>query len=351
MFGALRLTGVALAMACLLSGCSAKGGPLNPRGSATLGPKSATSRVALFMTARGPAPPGTTKPVLASCPDGSVVTGGGVSTLLIGGGMPPSSLHAKGTAPAAGSGSGPATSGATATGWSALGATGGQPVFGGATTSVAICLKPAPAKPPTVVVASVPGPETSATTALATASCPAGGRLLGGGGLTEVVHGSQSPSLHLIGSYPSGARGVPAADGTADVASWSALADAGGRTGKGVQTTAFAICAPTAERHTRIVSAQRPGPLDATADTTATAACPAPATLIGGGAKAGPEHGAPQQGLHLTGSFPSDPAGKPPWSSAAAAAAATSWSARAESGGQGSPNGTLTVAYAVCLQP
>ena len=75
------------------------------------------------------------------------------------------------------------------------------------------------------------------------------------------------------------------------------------------------------------------------------------ATLLSGGARTGPEQGEPQQGLHLTGSFPSDAKGQAPWSSPSAATGTTAWSARAESGGQGSPGGTVTRAFAVCLQP
>jgi len=356
MIGRSRVLVVGIGAACVLWGCNSSGGSLEPRGDVTLSaprqPASAPARTAVITTVRGPSAPGTTVTAGASCPSGTTVSGGGVSTLLIGGGMPPSSLHANGTTPSAASATTPAASGSTPAGWAALGATGGQIVFGGATTSVAMCLeRPATAKPVTVVVAAVPGPEKAATTARATASCPATAMLLGGGGLTTVTKGSPSPSLHLIGSYPSDARGTAARDGSAGVSSWSALADAGGRTGSGVQTTAFALCAPGSAGRTRIVSVSRPGPLKATTATTATAACAPPATLVSGGAKTGPERGDPQQGLHLTGSFPSNPAGQPPWSSPASAAATSAWSARAESGGQGSPEGTLTRAFAVCLQP
>ena len=174
--------------------------------------------------------------------------------------------------------------------------------------------------------------------------------LLGGGGLATVVEGSPSPSLHLVGSYPSDAHGSPAGDGARDVSSWTASANAGGRTGSGVRTTAFAICAARATGHASVAAARKAGPLPATTATTATASCPGSAALVGGGAKAGPERGDPQQGLHLTGSFPSTPRGDPPWSSGTAATATSAWSARAESGGQGSPDGTLTTAFAVCLE-
>jgi hypothetical protein len=299
-------------------------------------------------TARGPAAPATTTAATATCPSGTTVTGGGIVTALIGGGAPPSSLHADGSAPAGPGGKPPTSSGGAAPGWSALGATGGQIVLGGATTGVALCLRGTlGADPPAVVVATVPGPAVAATTATATASCPAGGSLLGGGGYATVSRGSASPSLHLIGSYPSDAHGSPVTAGSVRPGSWSALADAGGRTGSGVETIAFAVCARAAGLRTTVAVAAKPGPLPAGTATTATAGCPPPSVVIGGGGRTGPGTGAPQQGLHLTGSFPSDPGGRAAWS--AAGADVNAWSARSESGGQGSPPGTLTTAFAVCL--
>ncbi len=304
----------------------------------------------VLATARGPAAPATTTAATAPCPAGTTVTGGGIATTLIGGGTPPSSLHVDGSAPAGPGGKPPTSASGTAAGWSALGATGGQIVLGGATTAVALCVGgPLGGRPAAVVVvvATVPGPAVAATTATATASCPAVGSLLGGGGYATVSRGSASPSLHLIGSYPSDAEGSPVAAGSARPGSWSALADAGGRTGSGVQTIAFAVCARAAGLRTTVAVAAKPGPLPAGSVTTATAGCPAPSVVIGGGARTGPAMGAPQQGLHLTGSFPSDPGGRPAWS--AAGAGVSAWSARSESGGQGSPAGTLTTAFAVCL--
>jgi hypothetical protein len=174
--------------------------------------------------------------------------------------------------------------------------------------------------------------------------------MVGGGGLARVTHGSASPSLHLIGSYPSDARGAAVADSASDPASWSAIADAGGRTGSGVDTSAFAICGSAPRMHTVVARESRPGPLPPGSATATTADCPTGDELISGGAATGPASGPPQHGLHLTGAFPSDSAGAGVGSSRRADAAG-SWTARAESGGQGSPAGTVTTAFALCLQP
>jgi hypothetical protein len=237
-----------------------------------------------------------------------------------------------------------------AAGWAAAGATGGQLVFGGVTTAYAICLRLAPGTAtPTVVVARSPGPAVAATTTRVIATCPSGELLLGGGGEASVTKGSASPSLHLIGTFPSDAQGRAVANAAVGASSWSALADAGGRTGTGVQTVAFALCAHVAGRQTSVALASRPGPLRAGSATSVTATCPASSVLISGGALTGPNTGSPQQGLHLTGSFPSGTGGAPV-TPARPGAAANSWTARSESGGQGSPAGTATTTFALCLR-
>jgi hypothetical protein len=77
---------------------------------------------------------------------------------------------------------------------------------------------------------------------------------------------------------------------------------------------------------------------------TATATCPAGTSLLSGGVNTGLHSGkAPQQGIHLTGSFPSSAAG----TMVTTSGSATSWTGRAETGGQSAPN-TETTAFAVC---
>jgi hypothetical protein len=97
---------------------------------------------------------------------------------------------------------------------------------------------------------------------------------------------------------------------------------------------------------TQVALTTHPGPLSPGGVTTATANCPTGTVLLSGGVSTGPANGQPQQGLHLTGSFPSSPAGDPV---TASGTDANAWTARAESGGQGSPAGTATTAFAVCL--
>jgi hypothetical protein len=75
-----------------------------------------------------------------------------------------------------------------------------------------------------------------------------------------------------------------------------------------------------------------------------TARCPDRSVLLFGGAATGLTQGGnnPPQGLHMTGSFPSDAAGRP-----VNGAAATAWTAVAEAGGL-MTLGTKTTAFAVC---
>jgi hypothetical protein len=354
MYSGARRPAVVIALAALTGGtldaCTTP--PLRPNGVVTLssaGLSSAPAREVALATVRGPAAPASVQATAANCPSGTTASGGGISTTLVGGGRPPSSLHADGTAPGGPGGQPPVRSAIGRPAWIALGATGGQLVLGAVTTAYAICLRGAPLGTPTVVVAAVPGPGVAATTARATAACPSAGVLLGGGGLATVTKGSASPSLHLIGSYPSDSHGLAAARSSTGPTAWSAVADAGGRTGSGVQTIAFAICGSASRAHTAVAAVSAPGPLPASSATTVTADCPSSTELISGGAQTGPASGEPQQGLHLTGAFPSSPAGAGVGSSPAAASA-DSWTARSESGGQGSPGGTVTTAFAVCLK-
>jgi hypothetical protein len=188
----------------------------------------------------------------------------------------------------------------------------------------------------------VPGPGQAATVTRATASCPAGTTLLGGGGATRAP--GSSPSLHLLGSFPSGADGAPASSGSSP-ASWSARADSGGRGGTGTRTIAYALCAAGAPAAaTQVVAHTVAGPTASSSVRTATATCPAGTSLLGGGVTTGLHSGkAPQQGIHLTGSFPSNAGG----TMVSTSGSATSWTGRAETGGQSAPN-TETTAFAVC---
>jgi len=325
----------AVALALVLAACAPPGGatssasrrlPLDsdPEAAGTLA----------VAAASGPAAPATAVTVTASCPAGSLLVGGGVGTALAGGGKPPSSLHANGSVP-------------TKDGWRATGATGGQPVLAGQTTSFALCAAGGPAST-RIVEATSPGPRAARTVAQATASCPAGSLLVGGGGWTGTPGDDPgSPSLHLLGTFPSDATGAPAADGS-QADSWTARAGAGGRSGTGLETDAYALCASWPGHRTVARSATRPGPLDPGGSLAVVASCPAGTSLLSGGSLTGlAGGGVPQQGLHLTGSYPSDTQGVP---FVKAVAEGFAWGSRAEAGGQGSPPGTATTAFAVCLR-
>jgi hypothetical protein len=297
-------------------------------------------------TARGPGAPATIAPVTGGCPAGAVLVGGGVSLALMGGGAPSPSLHIDGTLPSDSSGNPATVSGTRRSAWTAVGATGGQLVLGAGTTAFALCVQGVEATSQ-IAVASVAGPAVAATTARATAQCPALTSLLGGGGLTALrSRGAPSPSLKLTGSFPSGPDGSPITASGSAANAWTAVADSGGRAGAGAETTAFAVCGNVGNAGTQVAVSTRPGPFSPGGVTTVTASCPTGAVLLSGGVNTGPAHGEPQQGLHLTGSFPSGRAGNPVASSGTSA---TAWTARAEAGGQGSPAGTATTAFAVCM--
>jgi hypothetical protein len=156
-----------------------------------------------------------------------------------------------------------------------------------------------------------------------------------------------APSLHLIGSYPSGPDGSFAASG-ASPGAWTAVADSGGRGGSGVRTIAFALCGQSgAVTATQVVALTEPGPTTPATAVVATATCPAGSLLLSGGANVGlPSRQFPQQGIHLTGSYPSDTRGAAIQSSGSVV---NSWSARSETGGQPAP-GTTTSGFAICTK-
>jgi len=298
-------------------------------------------------------------PATAGCPAGTVLVGGGIRVFHATGDQiivsstyePINGLVVKGSLPTDPSGT--TVPSADPANWTALGGFVGQSEAGDDVTAFAMCSTGGPTHTQ-VVTATVNGPVVASTTALVTASCPAGTRLVGGGAATAP---SSSPSLKPVGSYPSDASGSTAT--ATDPSSWTADGESGGQANVSNTTTAFAVCSTDATLHTRVVRADvidhpagagnfNPGQ-DPVA--TATATCPVGTTLLDGGALAdgnapGPDGGSPQQGVHLRGSYPS---------SAAAAAVAdgspapTSWSGIVQSGGQATP-GTDTHAFALCAQ-
>jgi hypothetical protein len=194
---------------------------------------------------------------------------------------------------------------------------------------------------PQIVSTTVPGPIGAGATARATAVCPAGSVLTGGGARASGATGEAQPAppaLHLIGSLPSTPAGAAVLAGVAR--SWTAVAQNGGMPSPGASTTAFATCAAAGTiPATRVASAQVVGPVaPGGANATARATCPAGTGLVGGGAMTGYPNGTGPQGVHLTASFPG---------TASAGSFPSTWTATAQTGDVPAFGGTTT-GFAVC---
>ena len=202
--------------------------------------------------------------------------------------------------------------------------------------------------------------------AVTTATCPAGSRLIGGGATTSTpdqvndgVTEGNTGNLDPAGSYPSGATGVPAVDGSTSATSWSAFGSASGPTAQDA-VTAYALCSsdpatPAVQvEHTEVDGPDAQAPATVT---TASATCPAGTRMLGGGYRltetvTGTGSGLqPQQGFHLRGSYPSTGTGTPPAAIADNATNPATWTVLQQSGGQplGSGNHVSTDAYALCV--
>jgi uncharacterized repeat protein (TIGR01451 family) len=196
---------------------------------------------------------------------------------------------------------------------------------------------------------------------LTTATCPAGDRLVGGGGVAQTpdqINDGTTPgnngNLKPLASYPSDAAGAMAADGSTTATSWTTYGSAG-ITAPTDTLTAFALCStdPTTPP-VRVARADVDGP-DAQVGTTVTTvpvSCPTGTALLGGGFRVDESVGAlsglqPQQGYHLRGSFPSDAAGN---AVADGASAAATWTTLLQAGGQNLPAGDhmTTHGFALC---
>lgn len=304
----------------------------------------------------------TTKPVINSagsattatvaCPTGTVLVSGGVRVYAAAGDSvvtgstyePINGLVMRGTYPSD-------TLGATSTAanpahWSVQGGFAGQAEAGDMVTGYALCTTGGPTST-RVLSSTIRGPTAAAGIARATATCPAGTTLVGGGGLMGPTGTlNASPSQKVVGSYPSDPTGTMVSSAPT---SWSAVGSAGGRADPDNFTTAFAICGSGSPLTTRVVRADRlghpagPGNSNPGSDpvATATATCPVGTTLLAGGELADATPPPLQQGVHVRGSYPSDAAGRP------LTTAPRSWSAVVQSGGQPTP-GTNTHAFALC---
>ena len=275
------------------------------------------------------------------CPSGTTLVGGGIEVgRAADTNTPGNGLKVNGTMPSDAGGN-PVASGATdPASWTAVGGFGGQSEAGDQVTSLAMCSTGGPAH--TVVeTASVSGVATQGNPPLiATANCPSGTSLVGGGALgTPPSEASFKP----IASYPSGSTGVASANGDQNPTSWSAYGSAGAPNPATQVTTAFAVCSTDATVQTQVARADSAGPQAASTFTTSAVAC-ASGTLLDGGVSADLNGATPQQGVHLRGSYPSDASGSPLGNGSLNPG---SWGAVVQAGGQSTP-GTNVHVFALC---
>ena len=169
----------------------------------------------------------------------------------------------------------------------------------------------------------------------ATATCPSGTVLVGGGGGVQAPAGT-APSVTLTASFPSTPRGSVLTSG--GPSSWSAVGVAGPGA-SGATTSASALCiAPGTIAAPQIVSAAAPVPPGGTGPALVTASCPVGSLLLSGGFSI---DGGPVPDAHVRGSYPSDASGFP----VSDAPVAGSWSSLVES--DGTTPATSTV-FALC---
>jgi hypothetical protein len=287
----------------------------------------------------GPSATFTEVTAVADCA-GTPLSGGGTRLAQTTQTVTHNGIHVDGSFPTA-DGATQAPDGAlTPTRWIAAGGAGGAVPDDAQTLAYAVCLTAGPTAT-RVVVASTPGPAGTFQMVHATASCPAGTRLLGGGArATPGTVGSLKPN----GSFPSDATGTPVVSGI-NPGSWTATGLNGGGGDQSNTTYAFALCATGGALPTvTVVHAETPGPAPASTPGQVTATCPDGTALLGGGGLISDAFGLPgSQGDHLTGSYPSDTGGTP-----VASGVAASWTAASHTGGVDSGSLTQTDAWALC---
>jgi hypothetical protein len=294
--------------------------------------------------ATGPVAPIAFATATVTCPAGTVLIGGGIRASIKGDGTPSPSQHVVGAFPSTSDGTAATASAGSPNSWTAIGATGAQPVPDASTMALGICDRgTAGMVAPQVIVKSTLGPFAAASSARTTAVCPGGTSLVGGGANAGLRKGwPPPPSLHITASFPSDPGGNALPPGGQPNA-WTAVAATGGAPLTGAATTAYALCAPRPATGQMVVKSAI-GPSGAATSFSVTARCPDGSILVFGGASTGLNQGGndPPQGLHMRGTFPSDAAGHP-----FGGAAPTAWTAVAEAGGL-LTLGTRTTAFAVC---
>lgn len=307
----------------------------------------------------------------AGCPAGTLVGGGGyLRNATDPSVLPTNGLVLGGTNPSTGSSpvDQPAADGATNPGnWTAIANFTGVAEAGDQATAYALCASDGPTQ---TVVASNSTVGANATQQVAppnltVATCPAGTTLIGGGAFTgtpdQVNDGTtvgNNGNLKPLGSYPSDASGVPAADGSTSATSWSAYGSAG-ITSANDKVTSIALCTPSPSPvQVARVDVSGPDAQPGTTVTTATAVCPAGTQMLGGGYRTdqtvnGTSGLQPQQGYHMRGSYPSSGPGALPADVADGTTNPSAWSALVQAGGQNLPTGSSMQlhGFALCAQP
>jgi len=319
-----------LALLLALMGCAKTPAGSSPPPAPATGATVAPVVTAQIATASTPVPVAGNAFVSGSveCPPGSDLVGGGWAVVLSDGRQSPPSLHLTAGFPTA-----PRS-------WTVAAGTGKQPVARGVAQQFALC-RPGASTAPQIVSTTVPGPLGAGATTRATAVCPAGTVLTGGGARASEAVGDAQPApaaLHLIGSLPTTPAGAAVLAGVAQ--SWTAVAQNGGMPSPGASTTAFAICVAAGTiPPTRVASTQVAGPVaPGGANAMARASCPAGTGLVGGGAMTGYPNGTAPQGVHLTASYPV---------TASAGSFPRTWTAGAETGNMPAFGGTTT-GFALC---
>jgi hypothetical protein len=216
------------------------------------GPTGVEDTIIVTKTVDGPKAPGADKWVTVTCPRGRRLIGGGAST------HPASapSLKPIDSYPSTAGGKPLAAGAKDPSSWTAVGAAGGMQFGTGnpTTTAYAICAKATALHTlvaRTDVIDHPAGPGNlnpgSDPFAIATATCPAGSVLLGGGMIADGIKpgpdgGIPQWGVHVRGSYPSNVKGLPLGESARNPTSWTAIVQSGGQPTPGTDTHAFALC-------------------------------------------------------------------------------------------------------------
>jgi hypothetical protein len=307
-----------------------------PADAATLSTQVATATQPMGNT------PGTATSATVPCPSGTVLIGGGIQIgRAADAATPGNGLKVNGTMPSDSAGTAVANGATDPAFWTAVGGFGGQSEAGDQVTTFAMCSTGGPAH--TVVeTASVSGVPTQGSPPLiATANCPSGTSLVGGGALGTPP---SEPSFKPIASYPSNSAGLASANGDQNPTSWSTYGSAGQPNAATQVTTAFAVCSTDTTVQTQVARVDSVGPQTGSTYTTSTVVC-ASGALLDGGASIDLAGAQPQQGVHLRGSYPSDATGSPLGNGALNPG---SWGAVVQAGGQNTP-GTNVHTFALCV--